>query len=177
MLTLITGGARSGKSRYGLALAARYARPAVIATAEAFDGEMRRRIETHRRERGALFHTVEEPRDLAGALHALPAGTDVAVIDCLTVWLGNLSFGAPPSADLADPRSFEEVGRFLAFLAAGSSFDLVAVTNEVGMGIVPAEPATRAFRDLAGRVNQQVASIADRVVLMVSGLPLEVKRA
>lgn len=136
---------------------------------------MRARIEAHRRDRGTSFETVEEPRDLAGALRALPAATEVAVVDCLTVWLGNLVFGAPSAANLAEPQAWPEVRSLLALLADGVSFDLIAVSNEVGMGIVPAEAVSRAFRDLAGRVNQQVASLADRVVLMVSGLPLEVK--
>lgn len=173
MFTLVTGGARSGKSAYALALAESWTERAFIATALAGDAEMRARIEAHRRERGERFHTVEEPRDLAGALGRLPPGTEGVVIDCLTLWLANLEVATAP----AEPAASPEVEAFLAYLAAGPETDLVVVTNEIGTGIVPADPATRAFRDLTGRVNQRVAAVADRVVLMVCGLPLVVKGA
>lgn len=184
---------------------------------------MRRRIERHRAERGAGWTTIEEPADLAGVLARLAPGTEVAVVDCLTVWLGNLvhrsglaggsasaaaisaeestpaasapqgaAIPAPPLAgpfgaetpapasshvasgigDLADPGSFPEIRSFLALLDAPPC-PLILVTNELGWGIVPDNPLARAFRDLAGRVNEEAARRADRVVLMVAGRALE----
>lgn len=174
MRTLITGGARSGKSRYALELAARYARPAFIATAEPFDGEMRARIERHREERGPRWSVVEEPVDLAAALKRLPAGTEIAVVECLTSWLGNLIHRHGDAVASREPGGIEEVAAFLASLDRPPC-PLVVVTNEVGLGIVPENALARAFADLAGRLNQAVAARAERVVLMVSGLPLVLK--
>jgi len=165
-ITLLTGGSRSGKSRHALELAMTYERRAFIATAVAFDDEMRDRVGKHQDERGAAFATLEEPRDLAGALRRIPTGTDVAVIDCLTVWLGNLMH-----------ENATESGLIEAFLGAleDPPCDLLIVTNEVGMGIVPGNAMAREFRDLAGSLNQKVAALAGHVILMVSGLPLVVK--
>lgn len=152
---------------------------------------MRRRIEGHRAERGEGWTTIEEPTDLAGALARLAPETEVAVVDCLTVWLGNLvhrsglasgsasgaamgGASSTPSdaADLADPATFPEIAAFLAMLDAPPC-RLLLVTNELGWGIVPDNALARAFRDLAGRVNEEAARRADRVVLMVAGRPLE----
>jgi adenosylcobinamide kinase / adenosylcobinamide-phosphate guanylyltransferase len=181
MITLVTGGARSGKSRYALELSARYPSRAFIATAEPLDDEMRERILRHKQERGESYACIEEAVDLAGALQRLPAGTAIAVVDCLSVWLGNLfhrrgkDLGADfPAGPPADPRKFPEIGAFLAGLAAAPCA-LVLVSNEVGSGIVPADPLSRGFVDLLGRINQEVAARAERVVLMVSGLPLAIK--
>lgn len=171
-VTLVTGGARGGKSRHALALAAGCRSAAYVATAEPLDEEMRRRIGRHREERGDGWATVEEPVDLAGALDRLPPEAEVAVVDCLTVWLGNLVHRAAAGADLADPAAFPEIGAFLARLD-DPPCPLVLVTNEVGWGIVPDNALARAFRDLAGRVNEEVARRADRVVLVVAGRPLE----
>ncbi|MEE8522486.1 MAG: bifunctional adenosylcobinamide kinase/adenosylcobinamide-phosphate guanylyltransferase [Thermoanaerobaculia bacterium] len=173
MLTLITGGARSGKSRYALWLAAPFRRRAFIATAEPLDEEMRRRIAAHRRDRDASFHAIEEPLDLAAALAAVPAGTEIAVIDCLTLWLGNLVHRSADGADLASPSTFPQIAAFLERLDEGPPCGLIVVTNEVGMGIVPADPVARAFRDLTGWVNQELAARARRLILMVSGVPFE----
>ena len=178
MITLLTGGARSGKSRHALELAAAYRRKAFVATAQAIDDEMRQRIDVHRRERDASFITVEEPLDLAPAIGDLPAEVDVAVIDCLTVWLGNLLHAAGDGAGEQDPSrlaSWPQIQDFLELLDQPPVVDLLVVTNEVGMGVVPASPLGRAFRDLAGSLNQAVAARADRVLLMVSGLPLSVR--
>jgi adenosylcobinamide kinase/adenosylcobinamide-phosphate guanylyltransferase len=173
MITLVTGGARSGKSRYALELAERFPNRAFIATAEAFDDEMQERIQRHRRQRGERFASIEEPVDLAGALRRLPGDTGIAVVDCLTVWLGNLYHrrGAEPADDLED---FPEIGAFLAALRAVPC-PLVLVTNEVGLGVIAADPMTRGFVEVAGRLNQEVAARAERVVLLVSGLPLALK--
>ena len=168
-VTLITGGARSGKSSFALRLAASCRKRVLIATAEGSDEEMRRRIEAHRRERQTDWETVEAPLLLAEALRSVPWDTDIVIVDCLTVWLGNLlhhlgsvSIAAPPIVALEES-------------VAESKVELVLVTNEVGMGIVPDNSLARDFRDLAGLLNQRLASRADRVALMVSGQAMWVK--
>lgn len=168
-ITLITGGARSGKSRHALTLASEYARKAFIATSTAFDEEMADRIAKHQQERDDSFLTVEEPIDLAGAIDGLPDSVDVAVIDCLTVWLGNLMHH--------HEDDIEECTEVTALQPAirRSRCDLIIVTNEVGMGIVPNSAVSRRFRDIAGRLNAGVASVADDVVLTVSGIPVAIK--
>jgi adenosylcobinamide kinase/adenosylcobinamide-phosphate guanylyltransferase len=168
--TLITGGGRSGKSRHALRLAEAYAGKRIfIATAEPFDGEMRARIDSHKRERGEAFETIEEPLDLAGALRSVPGDAEVAVVDCLTVWLGNLMHHRG-----AEAEGLPEISEFLNILDEPPC-DLIIVTNEVGMGIVPENEMARRFRDASGRLGQEVARRAGRVVLMVSGLPVFVK--
>lgn len=168
-LTLVLGGARSGKSRYGegLILGLPPAWPApfgYIATAEAGDAEMAERIKTHRARRGAMWRTIEAPRDLAAALAGLRAMP--VLVDCMTIWLSNLMLA---EADIeAATRSLEE-----ALSAARAPVVLIA--NEVGSGIVPANALGRRFRDLQGLLNQRLAARADRVVLVVAGLPLVVK--
>jgi adenosylcobinamide kinase/adenosylcobinamide-phosphate guanylyltransferase len=167
-VTLITGGARSGKSTHALTLAEPRASKAFIATAQVVDDEMRARIEKHRAERGNSFTTIEAPLDLAEGVRSVPDGCEVAVVDCLTVWLGNLMHAHGPDA------AYPEVGRFLENLA-DAPCDLILVTNEVGMGIVPDNELARAFRDRAGRLNQRVAELADVVVFVVSGIPMTIK--
>jgi adenosylcobinamide kinase/adenosylcobinamide-phosphate guanylyltransferase len=168
-VTMLTGGARSGKSRRALELAgARSGKKAFVATATVTDEEMRERIEKHRAARGAEFLTVEAPVDLAGAIRGLPAEVEVAVVDCLTVWMGNLFH------ERGENGEFPEVAELLAVLEAPPC-DLVVVTNELGMGVVPDNAMARRFRDLAGRVNQEVAARAGRVELLVGGLPLVLK--
>lgn len=173
--TLITGGARSGKSALALRLAAEHPQPAYVATARALDGEMTERIERHRRERGTRFVTLEEPVALAGALERVPAGCGAVVVDCLTLWVTNLLLDAAEglaegSSPPTDPDAYAEIGALLEALVAPSR-PLLLVTNEVGSGVVPPSPLGRAFRDLAGRVNQEVAARAGRVVMVVSGIP------
>ncbi len=168
-LILLTGGARSGKSRRALDLAAPYGSKAFVATAEPVDAEMRERIARHRAERGDSFLTVEAPIDLAGALHSLPANVEVAIVDCLTVWLGNLMHRGTPA-----DRAFPEIETLVHGLETRRC-DLIVVSNEVGMGIVPDNPLARRFRDLAGRLNQDVARLADRLELMVAGVPMTVR--
>ena len=168
-LILLTGGARSGKSRRALDLAAPYAVKAFLATAEPVDAEMRERIARHRAERGDSFLTVEVPINLAGALHSLPANVEVAIVDCLTVWLGNLMHRGAPS-----DRAFPEIDAFVHELETRRC-DLIVVSNEVGMGIVPDNPLARRFRDLAGGLNQTIARLADRLELMVAGVPMTVR--
>ena len=165
-LTLVVGGARSGKSAHAEALVT--ARPGpwlYIATAQAFDAEMEMRIAEHRARRAPGWETREVPLALADALAALPPGRP-ALVDCLTLWLSNLLLAA------SDPEV--ETERLAAALA-GRSGPVVLVSNEVGLGIVPENALARRFRDAAGRLNQRVASLADTVILTVAGLPLKVK--
>lgn len=170
-ITLVTGGARSGKSDHALrlALGQRDETAVFVATAEAFDDEMRQRIEKHRQERPAGMPTIEAPVDLAGALRSLPVGTGIAVVDCLTVWMSNLMHHLGVSADTYQPV------RELLELIEQPPCDLVFVTNEVGLGIVPENAMARRFRDLAGGLNRAVAARADRVIFMVCGIPMQAK--
>jgi adenosylcobinamide kinase/adenosylcobinamide-phosphate guanylyltransferase len=168
-ITLVTGGGRSGKSKHALTLAAPYENKVFIATAEATDDEMRERIKLHRLERNSSYLTVEEPVNLAVALEALPKKTEVAVVDCITVWLGNL-FHREKLADGA----CAELDAFLHILDA-PPFHLILVTNEIGMGIIPGDSATRRFRDSAGSINQMLAERAHEVFMVVCGIPIRVK--
>jgi adenosylcobinamide kinase / adenosylcobinamide-phosphate guanylyltransferase len=164
-LTFVIGGARSGKSRYAEGLISALPPPwFYLATATAGDAEMATRIEAHRARRAAAWHTVETPRDIAGALAA--CGQAPALIDCLTLWLSNLM--------LAEADIEAEVERLEQALRAAAA-PVVLVANEVGFGVVPDHPLGRRFRDWQGLVNQRMAARADRVVLMVAGLPLVLK--
>ena len=165
-LTLVLGGARSGKSRYAESTVMLSPPPWVyVATAEQFDDEMKARIAEHRTRRGELWRTVEAPLDLGGAIASAPAAAAV-LVDCLTLWLSNLMF-RECDIDI-------ETQRLEAALAARNARTLL-VSNEVGSGIVPDNAQARRFRDLQGRLNQRIAARADRVVLLVAGLPMVVK--
>ena len=164
---LVTGGARSGKSVIAETCALDLARGGAltyIATAQSFDGEMAARIATHRARRDACWHTVEAPMDLVGALVASDGMP--RLVDCLTLWLSNMM--------LAGVDWQAQTDRLIACLAVQNA-PVVLVTNEVGGGIVPENALARAFRDAAGRVNQNVAAVADDVILAVCGLPMRVK--
>jgi len=165
-LTLVLGGARSGKSRHAEALVTALPQPWLyVATGEPRDNEMAARIAEHRARRGGEWQTIEAPRDLAAALAEVPTGA-AAVIDCLTLWLTNVMLeGADVEA---------EVARFERALAERKG-PVVLVANEVGLGIVPENALARRFRDAAGRLNQRLAAVADRVVLLVAGIPVKVK--
>jgi adenosylcobinamide kinase / adenosylcobinamide-phosphate guanylyltransferase len=168
-LTLVLGGARSGKSRYAESLIAALP-PAwqppwtYVATAEAGDEEMAERIRAHRARRGADWRVIETPRGLAAALQT--CGATPVLVDCLTLWLSNLL--------LADTDIEAETAHLERALAAAAA-PVVLVANEVGYGVVPDHPLGRRFRDLQGILNQRIAARADRVVLVVAGLPLAVK--
>ena len=163
-LTLVLGGARSGKSRYAEALTTRLPPPWVyIATAQAFDDEMRARIAEHRARRAAGWRTVESPLALPDALR--DAGNAPVLVDCLTLWLSNLLLA---DADLSAAEAALDA-------ALGRAAPTVLVSNEVGLGIVPDNALARRFRDQAGRLHQRLAARADRVVFTVAGLPLFVK--
>ena len=167
----ITGGARSGKSGFGLCLAEKHGgRLVYIATAQARDREMAERISRHKEARGAAWESVEEPENIAEALHGIEGGT--VIIDCLTLWLSNL-------LEKNGSEGFEEIasGRADSLAGALKNFRGVAivVSNELGSGIVPADGPARAFRDAAGRVNQIIAQAADEAYLVASGLPVRLK--
>ncbi len=162
-LTLVLGGARSGKSRYAESLFS--GGGLYIATAQAWDEEMRERIAAHRASRaGGGWVTVEAPFDLADALRA--ARDRPALVDCLTLWLSNL---------LLAERDLEEAFEGLELALTGRRAATVLVGNEVGLGIVPDNALARRFRDEAGRLHQRLAARADSVVLLVAGLPLVMK--
>lgn len=166
-VTLVLGGARSGKSRYAEQLVERAARCGTYcATAEAGDAEMAERIAAHRARRGPFWRTVETPLALVQTIPAAAARERPLLIDCLTLWLSNLL--------LAGRRPDEEAGALCGALrhAAGP---VVLVANEVGMGLVPETPLGRRFRDAAGLLNQDVAALAGRVVFVAAGLPLVMK--
>jgi adenosylcobinamide kinase / adenosylcobinamide-phosphate guanylyltransferase len=164
-LTLVLGGARSGKSRHAEALVTAAGPPWVyVATAQAGDAEMAARIAHHRARRGAGWHTIEAPHDLAAAIAAAPTGR--LLVDCLTLWLTNRM--------LAEADIEAETGELEAALSS-RKVPVMVVSNEVGSGIVPDNALARRFVDLQGRLNQRIAARADRVVLVVAGLPLIVK--
>jgi adenosylcobinamide kinase/adenosylcobinamide-phosphate guanylyltransferase len=165
-LTLVLGGARSGKSRYAEQSVMASPAPWVyVATAEPFDVEMTARIAEHRSRRGGQWQTIEAPLDLAGAIERAPASATV-LVDCLTLWLNNLMYNNRDT----DAETLRLETALAARLAPS-----VLVSNEVGSGIVPDNAEARRFRDLQGRLNQRIAARADRVVLLVAGLPMVVK--
>ena len=166
-LTLILGGARSGKSRYAerLVLEGGVA-PVYVATAEALDDEMAARIAAHRARRSATWRTVEEPLDLVAVLQKECRPDRAVLVVCLTLWLTNLMVNERPVV--------EEVEGLVAALPDLSG-PVVLVSNEVGLGVVPTDPMTRAFVDHAGWLHQRIAEQADVVVLMAAGLPLRLK--
>ncbi|MHB1872673.1 MAG: bifunctional adenosylcobinamide kinase/adenosylcobinamide-phosphate guanylyltransferase [Steroidobacteraceae bacterium] len=169
-ITFVLGGARSGKSAYAQAIAeasaARTGRaPVMIATAEALDKEMEARIATHRRQRGEAWRTVETPLNLPAAVRA-QAPDDAVVVDCLTLWLSNLMFGG---------RDVEAATDELLMALGQTRAEVVVVSNEVGMSLVPENALARAFRDAAGRLNRRVAQQADHAVVMFCGLGVALK--
>ncbi|MEQ8602241.1 MAG: bifunctional adenosylcobinamide kinase/adenosylcobinamide-phosphate guanylyltransferase [Marivibrio sp.] len=167
----LLGGARSGKTRRALAAAEdlferRALAPIYIATAQAFDDEMRARIDAHKAERGDHWTTVEAPRDLSQAIGRETSEDRVLLVDCLTLWTSNLMLA---DEDLAGPTE--------ALVAAlkGAAGPVIVVSNEVGLGVVPETALGRRFRDEAGRINQRVADAADRVEFVAAGLPMRLK--
>ncbi|HWZ41206.1 MAG TPA: bifunctional adenosylcobinamide kinase/adenosylcobinamide-phosphate guanylyltransferase [Bradyrhizobium sp.] len=165
-IILITGGARSGKSTRAEARARELpGQPVYIATAEALDSEMRERIAKHRARRGSDWLERETPLELVAALDATDGG-GARLVDCLTLWLTNLM--------LAE-RDWEREAVLLAEALGRQNGPVVLVTNEVGLGIVPANALARRFRDAAGILNQMIARVADEVELVVAGIPMRVK--
>ena len=169
-ITLVLGGARSGKTGYAQGAAeAEAARtgvvPTMIVTAQAFDAEMAERIDRHRQDRADRWRTVEAPLTLAETIRGLTA-SDVAVVDCLTLWLTNVMLGERDPVAAAD--------ELLAALVDCPA-RLWLVSNEVGWGIVPENVLARRFRDEAGRLHQRISAVADEVYLIAAGLPLRMK--
>lgn len=171
----ITGGARSGKSAYAEQLAsALKGQVTYIATAEPLDDEMERRIALHRRRRPADWQTVEEPLEVAAAVERIGSRPGVILVDCLTLLISNWLFGAGAPQDVA--AAVERAGaqvEALAEAARNAVADVIIVSNEVGLGLVPSYPQGRLFRDVAGRANQLLAASADRVILVVAGKALD----
>jgi len=168
-VTLVLGGARSGKSAHAeMLIAAAGGAPVYVATAEPGDDEMAERIAAHRARRGEGWRTVEAPVALAETLRTEARAGNAVLVDCLTIWLSNLLFAG---------RDVEAEVEALMIALGKAGGPVVLVSNEVGLGIVPENALARAFRDHAGRLNQQVAAAADRVVLVTAGLPMTLKPA
>ena len=172
-LVLVLGGARSGKTSCAESLARQGERTLFVATAEALDDDMRRRIMKHREHRPASWATLEEPLDPAAAIPSALDGHDTLLLDCLTVWVSNLLLALGDEAG-AEAEILARAGALLD-LYEQTDTRWILVSNEVGLGVIPATELGRRYRDLLGRVNQLVASRADKVYLMVAGLALELK--
>ncbi len=166
-IILLTGGARSGKSKMALQIASEQSTKIFVATAEPLDQEMAERIRLHRQERDQDWITIDEPVLLEKTLKENPKG--IIVLDCMTLWLSNLLMRS-----YSEEQIKMEIERLSEALPKRNATTII-VTNEVGMGIVPERPSGRLFRDLAGLANQTIASIAHRVIFMVSGIPLFLK--
>jgi len=173
MLTLVLGGARSGKSRFAQSLCAAERRVAFVATARLDDEEMRARVAHHQQDRPTHWHTIEEPLEIAGVVETRSADFDVVLIDCLTLWLSNLCWEHRDHAeDALRTAASQEVARLIA---AASASNVVVVSNEVGYGLVPESPVGRVFRDLQGWLNQDLACAANYVYQVVAGIPIPIK--
>ena len=169
-VTLVLGGVRSGKSRWAQEFAEKFERVAYVATAQALDAEMRKKIRRHQDDRPKRWQTLEEPLELASVVRDRSAEFDLMLVDCLTVFVANVM-----EATEADPSGVEtRMDKFLEALRTTSS-SIVLVSNEVGSGVVPAYESGRRYRDALGELNQRVGAIADNVVLMVAGFPLALK--
>ena len=168
MIQLVLGGARSGKSRYAEQCAQHNGKTVIyIATAQAWDEEMQARIQHHKDSRPEHWQTLEEPLDLVGVIGRFDGAQYCILIDCLTLWVTNLLCAEQPVA----PARAD----FLAALEA-STADIILVSNETGMGVVPMGELSRQFCDESGWLHQAVAALADRVTLMVAGIPMPVKQ-
>ncbi|MDA1323387.1 MAG: bifunctional adenosylcobinamide kinase/adenosylcobinamide-phosphate guanylyltransferase [Proteobacteria bacterium] len=165
-VTLVLGGARSGKSQFAENLIAAAGHGAYIATAEARDTEMRARIDRHQKRRGQSWHTIEAPLDLVEAITRVQEKGAPVLVDCLTLWLSNLREAG---------RDIDGETDSLLSCLLGIRCPVVIVSNEVGQGIVPVNELARRFRDQAGLLNQAVAAIADRVFFVTAGIPVQLK--
>lgn len=174
--TFILGGARSGKSSHGLELAFQYQNVLFVATAQAWDSEMRHRIDVHKTERPEHWGTLEAPQHVGQALLASDYPADCILIDDMTLLASNVILALPDDVDTptAEKAVLEETGKLLEALGQVDA-DVIIVSNEVGLGIVPATKLGRNYRDALGRANQKLAQAADSVLFMVSGLPMSVK--
>lgn len=169
-LVLVTGGARSGKSRYAIELARGIGgKGAFLATCEIKDDEMRERVALHQKARPKDWQTIEEPLDVEEKLVAMRGKCDLIILDCLTLYISNLLMAG------SSQKEIEKKIKGLIETAKSSDYTVIVVANEVGSGIVPPDPMARRFRDLAGLANQAVALEADEVYLTVSGIPIKIK--
>jgi adenosylcobinamide kinase/adenosylcobinamide-phosphate guanylyltransferase len=175
-IILITGGSRSGKSMYAQRVAESFSGTRTyIATCPVIDKEMEDRVRKHKEARqSASWQTIEEVTDLAGALRR-SKGSKVILVDCLTLWINNLMYEAEQEKRYLDEEVIGTRCKDVLGVCSDLTGTVIFVTNEVGMGIVPENPSSRLFRDLAGRCNQSMADHADTVIFMVSGLPLYIK--
>ncbi len=176
-LTLILGGARSGKSHYAEKLAAESGSGVLyVATAQAWDEEMRQRIERHKEERPSSWQTLEAPLNTGQAIAELAGNSEVILLDCLTMLASNIiaPMPEPINAQLAEAQLQAEIDSLLTAYESSSAHWII-VTNEVGLGLVPPYPLGRVYRDALGRANQRLATVADSVLFMVAGLPMTVK--
>jgi len=171
-LVLILGGARSGKSSFAQRLAKRVGSNVLfLATAQAGDDEMAERIARHKASRPATWRTVEEPLELALVLQTEAASADVVIVDCLTLWLSNLLLR---EGGASETEVLGQVERLLDVYEK-SAASYILVSGEVGLGLVPPYPLGRAYRDIMGWINQKLARRADKLFLMLAGIPLELK--
>ena len=171
----ITGGARSGKSSFAEQMAREFGAPlCYLATAQPLDSEMDERIKQHQERRGGEWNTIEEPIHLSQALARIDGQYQAILVDCVTLWLSNLLFKYEDVAENSEERIHEDLQRLKRTLQ-GMVTPVILVSNEVGMGIVPDNSLARMFRDIAGRTNQTLASVAEEVHVVISGIPLRLK--
>jgi adenosylcobinamide kinase/adenosylcobinamide-phosphate guanylyltransferase len=170
----VLGGAQSGKSYYAQQLASHFERVTFIATARGTDAEMRRKIARHRRERPSGWRTIEAPLELTKAIRSESRKSDVVLIDCLTVYVDNVMSMRRKSQSKSDSK---ECINAVCDAIRTAEASVIVVSNEVGSGVVPPYRSGRAYRDFLGQMNQKVAQIADRVILMVAGVAMTVKEA
>ena len=176
-MTFILGGARSGKSRFAQELAAKLdKRVLFVATCEPLDEEMNARIEVHKRSRPHTWKTLETPTDVAKAMRGKIGDAEVVIIDCLTLLVSNLMGTEDIDAETLEKKVTAELGELVAF-ARTTKAHFIIVSNEVGLGVVPAYPAGRVYRDALGMANQMLARNADEVYFMVAGIPIPLKGA
>lgn len=175
-IILVTGGSRSGKSVYAQRIAESFSGTRTyIATCPVIDKEIEDRVRKHKEARqSASWQTIEEMTDLAGALQR-SRGSEVILVDCLTLWINNLMYEAEQEKKYLDEEAIAARCEDVLGVCSSITGTVIFVTNEVGMGIVPENPASRLFRDLAGRCNQSMANHADAVIFMVSSLPVYIK--
>ncbi len=170
-ITFILGGARSGKSRYAVEAAKEQGKKTVfIATATALDEEMKKRIRLHKISRPKGWSLIEEPMNLSGVILGLKPRYDVAIIDCMGLWISNLLM-----TNMKDSAIEKRIKKLTSGIFKAKASHVIIVSNEVGGGIVPGDPLSRRFRDLVGLANQIIAAKADEVIMMQAGIPVKIK--
>lgn len=175
-MTLILGGARSGKSRYAQELAAKSKKRVLfVATCEPLDEEMSARIKAHQRSRPRNWKTLETPTDVAKAMKDKIGDAEVVIIDCMTLLVSNLMGSEEANAETLEKKVNAEMEELVAFIKTTNAHFII-VSNEVGLGLVPPYPAARVYRDALGMANQMLARNADEVYFMVAGIPMELKK-